>query len=65
MHRNSTSLDVESGTEAEAMAPALALLGHKVKARKTISGIRAIQISADGSLTGAADPRREGTFRGN
>lgn len=65
VHRNSTSLDVESGTEAEAMAPELALLGHKVKVRKMTSGLHAIQINADGSLTGAADPRREGTFRGN
>jgi gamma-glutamyltranspeptidase / glutathione hydrolase len=65
VHRNMTSLDVEAGTDAEALAPNLAVLGHKVKARNMTSGLHAILIKADGTLEGAADPRREGTVAGN
>ncbi len=54
--------DVEEGSDA--LAAALKALGHTVKLRNLNSGLHAIQIDADGSLTGAADPRREGIAMG-
>ncbi len=54
--------DVEEGSDA--LAAALKVLGHTVKLRNLNSGLHAIQIDADGSLTGAADPRREGIAMG-
>ena len=55
--------DVEAGTAAEALAPALTELGYKVEARDLNSGLHVIEIGEDG-LTGAADPRREGVATG-
>lgn len=54
--------DVEEGSDA--LAAALEALGHTVKLRNLNSGLHAIQIAADGGLTGAADPRREGIAMG-
>ena len=42
----------------------LEALGHRLKTKPLTSGIHAIMIQEDGSLTGAADPRREGTAQG-
>jgi gamma-glutamyltranspeptidase/glutathione hydrolase len=54
--------DVETGTEAEALMPALTEMGYEVNARALTSGIQAISIG-DG-LQGGADPRREGIALG-
>ena len=61
VNRNGAT-DLEAGTAAEALAPALEALGHEVKVRDLNSGLHAIMIS-NGRLVGAADPRREGTVR--
>jgi gamma-glutamyltranspeptidase/glutathione hydrolase len=55
--------DLETGTDAEDLAEALAALGYEVSARSLVSGLHAIAIDADG-LTGGADPRREGIALG-
>jgi gamma-glutamyltranspeptidase/glutathione hydrolase len=55
--------DVEAGTAAEALAPALSAFGYEVEARDLNSGLHVIEISENG-LTGAADPRREGVAIG-
>ena len=55
--------DLEAGTAAEDLAPALEALGYEVKTRDLNSGLHAIAISADG-LQGGADPRREGIALG-
>jgi len=39
-------------------------IGHKIKLKAMTSGLHAIQIKTDGSLIGAADPRREGLVLG-
>ncbi|WP_299969767.1 gamma-glutamyltransferase [uncultured Roseobacter sp.] len=54
--------DVEEGTSAEALAPALTELGYEVNTRALTSGLHAIEIG-DG-LRGGADPRREGIALG-
>ncbi len=62
VNRNGVT-ELEEGTEAEALADALATLGHEITVRPHESGLHAIQIK-DGALIGAADPRREGVAVG-
>ena len=57
-------IELERGTPAEALKPALEARGHTVDIRPIISGLHAIGIT-DGRLTGGADPRREGTAMGD
>lgn len=55
--------DIEAGTAAEGLAPALSAMGYKVSTRDLNSGLHLIEITPDG-LRGAADPRREGVALG-
>ena len=57
------TMDVEAGTDAEALTDALTALGFEVNARDLTSGLHAIAITPDG-LQGGADPRREGIALG-
>ena len=57
--------DVEAGTGAEALAPALAARGHEVTVRDLNSGLHGIEVLPGGRLLGGADPRREGSVRGD
>ncbi len=57
-------VDLEAGTAAEALADGLAALGHETATRELTSGLHAIIIAGDGTLRGAADPRREGIAAG-
>lgn len=52
-------MELEQGTPAEQLKPALESLGAKVGIKELNSGLHAIRITAQG-LEGAADPRREG-----
>ncbi len=54
--------DVEEGTGAAELTPALTELGYEVNARALTSGLHAIEIGEQ--LKGAADPRREGIALG-
>lgn len=54
--------DVEEGTSAADLTPALTELGYEVNARALTSGLHAIEIGDQ--LKGAADPRREGIALG-
>lgn len=56
--------DLEKGTEAEKLAPALEQMGFSVEIRDLNSGLHGIQITESG-LIGGADPRREGNVLGN
>jgi len=56
--------DVEEGTNAESLVPALKRMGYEVNIRSLNSGLHAIAINPDGSLEGGADPRREGIVIG-
>lgn len=55
---------LEKNTEIAALSTALEAMGHKVKVHDLNSGIQGIQILADGTLVGGADPRREGKAMG-
>ena len=60
VNRNGKTTDLEAGTEVVAWQSALEAKGHTVKVRGMNSGLHAILIQ-NGTLSGAADPRREGT----
>lgn len=55
--------ELERGTAAEALKPALEKLGHEVAVQDMTSGLHVIVRRGD-EWIGAADPRREGTARG-
>jgi gamma-glutamyltranspeptidase/glutathione hydrolase len=56
--------EIEAGPDAQAMAAALAALGHVVQISDRPSGLSGILITPRG-LEGAADPRRDGTALGD
>ena len=56
---------LEEGTPIADLKEALEKKGHEVRLRKRISGLHGIYVLPDGTLTGAADPRREGVALGD
>lgn len=56
--------ELEAGTPAVDLGPALTAKGHTVKPLELTSGTQAIVVKADG-LWGGADPRREGVALGD
>ena len=56
--------ELERDTAAEALAPALSAMGHRVRIMDMTSGMHAILRTPEG-WSGGADPRREGVARGN
>jgi gamma-glutamyltranspeptidase/glutathione hydrolase len=52
-------VEIERGHFPPAIAAALREKGHELKEAVLTSGIAAIAVNPDGSLTGVADPRRE------
>jgi gamma-glutamyltranspeptidase/glutathione hydrolase len=63
LNRNATT-QVEEGPEAEATVAALATLGDAAEIANINSGLHAILLR-DGTMTGAADKRREGLVMGD
>ena len=62
--RNFGFVELEQDTAAAALEPKLRALGHDVRVIAHTSGLQAIARTA-GGWTGGADPRREGTVRGD
>ena len=58
-------LELEKDTDAEDYSGDMEDQGYEVRISPMTSGLNAILINKDGSLTGAADPRREGVPIGN
>lgn len=63
LNRNGAT-QIESGPAADALASALAAMGHEVKRDAVNSGIHAIRITPAG-IQGGADPRRDGVAMGD
>ena len=59
MNNRFGAFELEQGTTAERWAPKLEKIGFKVQVKELNSGVQAIRVDGK-SLTGAADPRREG-----
>jgi gamma-glutamyltranspeptidase / glutathione hydrolase len=57
------TFELEAGTAAAELAPALQAMGYEVEVRDLDSGLHAVAIE-DGALYGGADPRREGVALG-
>jgi gamma-glutamyltranspeptidase/glutathione hydrolase len=55
--------ELERGTAAEALKPALERLGHELAVQDMTSGLHLV-LRRGGEWIGAADPRREGVARG-
>ena len=62
-HRNRRAIKVDPDMSAE-IVERLRELGHDVEVGAMNSGVHTIVIGPDGTLTGAADPRREGQAMG-
>lgn len=60
LNRNGKT-ELEEGTTAAALADALENLGHEITVQPLTSGLHGIERLSDGTIRGAADPRREGS----
>jgi len=56
-------VELEAGTSAEALKPALEALGHTVSLKEMTSGLHGIYFGKE-TMIGGADPRREGVVLG-
>ena len=54
------AVELERGTSLEALEAPLLAMGHTVKVVDLPSGLHGIEVRDDGTLLGAADPRRDG-----
>ena len=64
VNRNGKTTDIETGTDAESLIPALEAKGHEIKVKDLNSGLHGVLIK-NGKLIGGADPRREGVVLGD
>ncbi|QPH54446.1 gamma-glutamyltransferase [Pontivivens ytuae] len=63
VNRNGAT-DLEEGSDAVEFETVLQELGHETNVRDLNSGLHVVAIGEDGTMTGAADPRREGAVIG-
>ncbi|WP_432471287.1 gamma-glutamyltransferase [Amphritea sp. HPY] len=63
VNRNGTT-ELEQGTKAEELSPALQAIGHEIKVRDLNSGLHGFE-KVEGAWHSAVDPRREGAAMGD
>lgn len=56
--------EIENGPHAITITAEMQKLGHQVQAVEMTSGLHIVARASDGTLTGGADPRREGVAKG-
>lgn len=56
--------EIENGPDAVAVTAEMQKFGHQVQATEMTSGLHIVARASDGTLTGGADPRREGVAKG-
>ncbi|MGF1553462.1 MAG: gamma-glutamyltransferase [Paracoccaceae bacterium] len=63
--RNRGALVLEEGEWSVQIVGELEAMGHEVEAGEMTSGLHVVVVAEDGTLTGGADPRREGVALGD
>ncbi len=57
--------EIENGPDAVTITAEMQKFGHQVQTADMTSGLHIVARASDGTLTGGADPRREGVAKGD
>ena len=63
LNRNGPTI-IEAGTDLVQLRPELEAMGHEIQEQDLSSGLAIVRFAPDGTMIGAADPRRDGIALG-